>query len=130
MNILMHQIGYDLFMRLGMDLRRDPKAAKPQERNMEPVVEKVDEKKDPKHGIAVEVIYNGLSKKIEISREATVKDLLDRAIAAFGSLPQPHLLALWNDKGAELTDEQQTLKDAKVKDRDELLLRPSAVKGG
>lgn len=97
---------------------------------MEPVAEKVDEKKDPKHEIDVEVIYNGLSKKIEISRDATVKALLDKAIAAFGNLPQPHLLALWDAKGVELTDEQQTLKDAKVKDRDELLLRPSAVKGG
>lgn len=97
---------------------------------MEPVVEKVGEKKDPKHEIDVEVVYNGLTKKIEISREATVKELLDRAIALFGSLPQPHLLALWDAKGVELTNEQQTLKDAKVKDRDELLLRPSAVKGG
>ena len=113
-----------------MDLRRDFKAAKPQEMSMEPVVEKVDEKKDAKHEIDVEILYNGLSKKIEISREATVKVLLDRAIAAFGSLPQPHLLALWDAQGVELTNEQQTLKEAKVKDRDVLLLRPSAVKGG
>lgn len=84
----------------------------------------------PKHGIDVGIEYNGLRKEIEISREATVKTLLERAIAAYGNLPQPHTLALWDAHGVELTNEQQTIKDAHIKDRDVLILRPSAVKGG
>ena len=84
----------------------------------------------PKQEIELGIVYNGLTKQIEISRDATVKMLLDRAIAAYGNLPQPHLLSLWDAHGVELTNEQQTLKDAKLKDGDVLLLRPGAVKGG
>jgi hypothetical protein len=96
---------------------------------MSQVAEEVSAQK-PKHEIEIGIEYNGLRKEVEISRDATVKALLEKAIAAYGNLPQPHMLALWNAHGVELTDEQQTLKDAKVKDRDVLLLRPSAVKGG
>jgi hypothetical protein len=87
-------------------------------------------KPEPKHTIHVQILYNGIPKKIEIDREATVKALLDRAIALFGNLPQPHTLALWTEKGTELTNEQESLKAAHVKDGDSLILRPSAVKGG
>ncbi len=83
-----------------------------------------------KHELDLHVQYNGLTKEIEISRDATVKTLLERSIAAFGNLPQPHTLALWTASGVELANEQETLKDAKVKNKDALLLRPSAVKGG
>jgi hypothetical protein len=76
------------------------------------------------------VFYNGMSKKIDIDQEATVKTLLDRAIALFGNLPQPHTLSLWTEKGVELSNEQETLKAAHVKEGDSLILRPSAVKGG
>jgi len=85
---------------------------------------------EDKHELDLSIQYNGLTKKVEISRDATVKTLLERSIAAFGNLPNPHTLALWTAGGVELTNEQQTLKDAKLKDKDELLLRPSAVKGG
>jgi hypothetical protein len=64
------------------------------------------------------------------SASSTVKTLLDRAISAYGNLPQPHTLALWNAQGVELTNEQETLRDAHVKDSDVLTLRPSVVKGG
>jgi hypothetical protein len=84
----------------------------------------------PTHEIHVGVEYNGLRRDFEISPEATVKVLLDRAISAFGNLPQPHTLALWTAKGVELTAEQQTLKEAHVKNGDALILRPSAVRGG
>jgi len=83
-----------------------------------------------KHEIEVCIEYNGLPKKIEIDPNATVKTLLDRAISAYGNLPQPHTLALWNAQGVELTNEQETLRDAHVKDSDVLTLRPSVVKGG
>lgn len=85
---------------------------------------------DDKHELSLDVQYNGLTKDVEISRDATVKALLDRSIAAFGNLPNPHTLSLWTAGGVELTNEQQTLKDANVKSKDVLLLRPSAVKGG
>jgi len=83
-----------------------------------------------KQSLHLTIIYNGIAKEIEISREATVKALLDRAIALFGNIPQPHTLALWTEKGMELSNEQQTLKAAGVKDGESLILRPSAVKGG
>ena len=85
---------------------------------------------DDKHELDLQIQYNGLTKGVEISRDATVKTLLERSIAAFGNLPNAHTLALWTAAGVELTNEQQTLKDAKLKNKDELLLRPSAVKGG
>lgn len=78
----------------------------------------------------LKITYNGQQKTLEISREATVKILLQRSIELFGSLPNPHTLALWTAQGVELTNENQTLKDAHVKDGDCLILRPSAVKGG
>ncbi len=85
---------------------------------------------EDKHEWDLGIQYNGLTKVVEISRDATVKTLLERSIAAFGNLPNAHTLALWTAGGVELTNEQQTLKDAKLKNKDELLLRPSAVKGG
>jgi hypothetical protein len=85
---------------------------------------------EPKQTLCFEILYNGMAKKIEIDRDATVKMLLDRAIAIFGNLPQPHTLALWTEKGVELTNEQETLKAAHIKDSESLILRPSAVKGG
>jgi len=87
-------------------------------------------RREPMHVLHITILYNGIPKKIDIDREATVKTLLDRAIALFGNLPQPHTLALWTEKGAELANEQETLKAAHVKDGDSLILRPSAVKGG
>ena len=85
---------------------------------------------EAKRSLQLTIIYNGISKTIEIARDATVKAQLERAIAAFGSLPQPHTLALWTTTGQELTKEQETLKEAHIKDGETLLLRPSAVKGG
>jgi hypothetical protein len=82
------------------------------------------------HTLHLQITYNGLTKPIEINREATVKMLLDRAIALFGNLPQPHMLALWTASGVELTREQETLEAAHVKDGESLILRPSTVKGG
>jgi hypothetical protein len=76
----------------------------------------------------VEVLYNGVKKKFEVRAQETVKHLLDQALRAFGSLPNPHTLSLYKD-GKELVD-AQTLKEAGVKPHDVLLLRPSTVKGG
>jgi chromosome segregation ATPase len=75
----------------------------------------------------VKVLYNGVVKTFEVRAEETVKHLLDEAIRAFGAV-NPHTLSLYKE-GKELADEQ-TLKAAGVEPNDQLLLRPSAVKGG
>jgi len=77
----------------------------------------------------VKVIYNGVDKKLELQHGETVKQVLDQAIQIFGPLPQPHLMALFNEAGTELSD-ALTVDQAGIKAKDRLLLRPSAVKGG
>jgi hypothetical protein len=80
------------------------------------------------HEFSVEVLYDGVKKKFEVRPEETVKTLLDKAINAFGPLPNPHMLSLYKD-GEELGD-QLTIKAAGIKPCEMLLLRPSKVKGG
>jgi hypothetical protein len=77
----------------------------------------------------ITVVYNGLSKPLQVSRDELISSVLAKAIAAFGNLPAPHTLALYNAEGRELPD-GETVKDAKVKKGDHLLLRPSTVKAG
>lgn len=86
--------------------------------------------KDDKHPhqFEVVVIYNGVKKSFEVSRDELVKQLLDRAIQAFGPINNPHLLGLFA-KDVELKD-TQTIKEAGLRPHEELLLRPSAVRGG
>lgn len=85
---------------------------------------------ESKQALYLKIIYNGMVKQIEINKEATVRALLDRAIALFGNIPQPHTLALWTETGTELTNEHQTLAAAGLKSGESLILRPGAVKGG
>jgi hypothetical protein len=91
------------------------------------VAEAIQELEHPRE-FTVEILYDGVKKKFEVRAEETVKALLEKAIAAFGPLPNPHMLSLYKG-GNELSD-TQTLKDAGVKPHDVLLLRPSKVKGG
>jgi hypothetical protein len=76
----------------------------------------------------VEVIYNGVPKPFEVRHDELVKTLLDKALAAFGPIPQPHLLSIW--KGGDELQDVKTLEQSGVKPGDNLLLRPSKVKGG
>lgn len=78
----------------------------------------------------VEVIYNGIEKKFEVEVSETVKQLLENAIRVFSVTQQPHLLSLYTARGEELTNENQTIKEAGIHEKDKLLLRPSKVKGG
>lgn len=78
----------------------------------------------------IEVIYNGQEKEINVEESETVKQLLDRSIQAFAVTQQPHLLALYTASGQELTNESQSVRDAGVRPRTKILLRPSKVKGG
>jgi len=78
---------------------------------------------------AVEIAYNGVAKKFEVERHELVGTLLRHAIAAFGIVQNPHLLGLFRMDGTELQD-NQTLEAAGLKPCEEVLLRPSAVRGG
>jgi NAD(P)-dependent dehydrogenase (short-subunit alcohol dehydrogenase family) len=77
----------------------------------------------------VEVLYDGVKKTFEVRLEEAIKKLLEQAIRAFGQLPNPHMLSLYNKAGNELAD-TSTVEQAGVKPCDVLLLRPSTVKGG
>ena len=77
----------------------------------------------------ITVVYNGLSKPIEVSKDELISSVLAKALAAYGNLPAPHTLGLYDSDGRELPD-GETVKDTKVKKGDRLLLRPSAVKAG
>jgi hypothetical protein len=87
------------------------------------------EEQDRDHGFKISVIYNGVEKEFRIKPNETVKQLLDQAIQAFGITANVHTLSLYSEGGQELGD-GQTIKDAGIKPHNELLLRPSAVKGG
>jgi hypothetical protein len=122
-------------------------ATKPQQRNsgVRNMVEKLEQKEngddsaergrpeDNRGGrdkpFEITVVYNGLSKPIEVSKDELIGSVLAKALAAFGNLPAPHILGLYDAEGHDLPD-GQTVKDAKVKKGDRLLLRPSTVKAG
>lgn len=90
-------------------------------------VEKAIEEIEHPREFTVKVLYNGLEKPFTVRAEETVKKLLDEAIRVFGAA-NPHTLSLYKG-GTELAD-GATLKQAGVKPKDQLLLRPGAVKGG
>lgn len=77
----------------------------------------------------IEVVYNGLTKPIQVSKDELISSVLQKAIAAFGNLPAPHTLALYDADGHELQD-GNTVHGSKIKKGDRLLLRPSTVKAG
>lgn len=108
-------------------LEGDPEARHEVEKAEAEVTEAIRELEHPLE-FTVEILYDGVKKKFDVRAEERVKALLDKALAAFGPLPNPHTLSLYKG-GNELSD-SQTLKDAGVKPHDVLLLRPSKVKGG
>jgi hypothetical protein len=98
------------------------------ERDIEAAAKKIEEIIDRDRPFKVDVFYNGVPKAFEVRHDELVKTLLDRALAAFGPIPNPHTLLLY--KGAEELDDAKTLDQSGVKPNDKLLLRPSTVKGG
>lgn len=87
------------------------------------------DKNKPDHPFKVNVSYNGVGKDFEVKSDELVKTLLEKALQKFGPIQNPHMQALFNAGGEELTDDK-TLAEAGVKAGDEILLRPSKVKGG
>ena len=78
---------------------------------------------------AVLVVYNGITKPLEVQPEERVTAVLQRAIAMFGITQNPHLLSLYREDGS-LVPENQSVEGADLKPDEVLLLRPNAVKGG
>src|SRR5712692_278291 len=78
---------------------------------------------------AVEVVYNGVTKSLQVQPEERVTALLQQAISAFGITQQPHLLSLFRQDGS-VVPENESIERAGIKAGEVLLLRPNAVKGG
>jgi hypothetical protein len=83
-------------------------------------------------GSKVEVIYNGVKKKVEFEFSETMGTLRQRAINEFGNVPTPHLLSLFTTAGVEFgpDQDQKTIREAGIKKNEVLLLRPGVVRGG
>lgn len=77
----------------------------------------------------VKVVYNGLEKTFHFGPAELVRKLLDQAIKEFHITQNPHMQALFNQQGTELSD-SETLEAAGVKCGDTLLLRASTVRAG
>jgi len=78
---------------------------------------------------AVEIIYNGITKKVEVELQEQVIAVLQKAIAEFHITQNPHLLSLYRQDGSQVP-ENESVERAGIKPREILLLRPNAVKGG
>jgi hypothetical protein len=80
----------------------------------------------------VEVIYNGVKKKVQFEFSETMGVLRERAIKEYGNVPTPHLLSLFTTAGVEFgpDQDQKTIREAGIKKNEELLLRPGVVRGG
>jgi hypothetical protein len=78
---------------------------------------------------AVEVVYNGIPKKLQIEPQEQVAAVLQKAIAEFHITQNPHLLSLFRQDGS-VVPENESVERAGLKPHEVLLLRPNAVKGG
>jgi hypothetical protein len=78
---------------------------------------------------AVDVVYNGISKSIQVQPEKQVTALLQKAIVDFGITQNPHLLSLFRQDGS-VVPENESVERAGLTLGEMLLLRPNAVKGG
>jgi hypothetical protein len=75
------------------------------------------------------IFYNGIKKPLKVHLHEIIKQVLQNAIVLFAPLPNPHLLSLFTEAGAELPD-NKTVKEVGLRPEEKLLLRPSAVRGG
>ena len=75
----------------------------------------------------ISIVYNGVTKPITVNPEQTVQAVREHAIRAFGITQNPHLLGLFTDQGAELSD-TSSVESAGITPGETLLLRPSAVR--
>lgn len=89
----------------------------------------VSKPKEPKP-FDVKITYNGIEKELTVSDDEAISSVLTRAIALFPISEAQHLLAVFDHKGTEITNEAQTVEEAGLKKNSRLVLRQSAVKGG
>jgi hypothetical protein len=75
------------------------------------------------------VSYNGCDKVFEYTPHEKVRTVLDRAIREFRITANPHLMGLFTEGNAELSDDA-TLSEAGVRPGELLILRQSIVRGG
>jgi hypothetical protein len=80
--------------------------------------------------IDIIVVYDGLDRTVRAEPHETIQALLERAMNAFAIHQNRHTLALFTESGTELTNLQQQVSDAGIKEGTRLLLRPSLVRGG
>lgn len=78
---------------------------------------------------AVEIVYNGVTKPLDVQPEEQVTAVLKRAIRLFGITQNPHLLSLF-DQGGNVVPENESAEQAGLTPGEVLLLRPNRVKGG
>jgi len=62
----------------------------------------------------VELVYNGVTKPLQVEPEEQVTALLQKAIAAFGITQQPHLLSLFRQDGS-VVPENESIERAGIK---------------
>lgn len=90
---------------------------------------KVAKPKEPK-AFEIKITYNGIEKVLVVKDDQLVSSVLAEAIKLFPISEAQHLLALFDHRGVEITNEVQTVEDAGLKKNSRLVLRQSAVKGG
>jgi hypothetical protein len=81
------------------------------------------------HSFSVGIVYNGVEKHEQVTRDETIKAVLDRAIQLFHVTQQPHMLSLFMEDGREL-DDASTVGQSSITKKSVLYLRQSKVKGG
>ncbi len=77
----------------------------------------------------IEIVYNGVTKPLQVQPEQQVTAVLARAIALFNINQNPHLLSLFREDGT-LVQENESVERAGLKASEVLLLRQNTVKGG
>jgi len=78
---------------------------------------------------AVAIVYNGITRQLEVQPEEQTQAVLARAVALFGVQQGGHLLSLFTPDNVEVSD-NQSVENAGIVAGETLLLRPSTVRGG
>lgn len=80
--------------------------------------------------MTIDVVYNGITKSLDVQPHETVQAALEQAMNLFGIHDQRHLMAFFREDGSEVTPENVSLEAAGITPGMVLALRPSRVKGG
>jgi hypothetical protein len=75
------------------------------------------------------VVYNGVTRPLDVEVPERTQAVLARAVALFGVQQGGHLLSLFTVDNVEIAD-NQSVEQAQLTPGETLLLRPSRVRGG